>query len=263
MELSSEFHSTLLDVKQLAAYPNLEALMSMVNEGFHIRHHELFATDQRGRFENVAELVDSLDAVGRCCIITQSQPDKDPRIVACSMIKAYHEGDPVSTPPLKNGDDQEVSSPNGTNGTTSELHDQQATLAAQRVKTEDSEIDIRSITDWELAVVVVRQDPQLSKLGFAIRCVSFLEQDLMERLEQAEKEDAKGAIAQGRQQPLTFWVKATKAINGSYWERRGYKTVRTKTFPKGFWGAYRDFEFAWMKKCILPRAISSSSCGLD
>ncbi|PGH33353.1 hypothetical protein GX50_03830 [[Emmonsia] crescens] len=262
MELSSEFQSILLDAKQLAAYPHLESLVSMVNEGFHIRHQEAFATQERGRFEDVEELVESLDAVGRFCIITQSLENQAPRIVACSMLKAYHEGDPVSTPPLNKGDGKDVSTPDRVNGTSklpeSSASERNLTLATLHAKSEDPDIDVRSVSDWELGVVVVRQDPQLSKLGLAVRCASLLEEDLLERLERAEKEDGNGAITPvGQQQPLTFWVKTAEVVNGSYWQRRGFETVHTKTFPKGFWGAYRDFELAWMKKCIPRRAISS------
>ncbi|OAX83672.1 hypothetical protein ACJ72_01961 [Emergomyces africanus] len=266
MELSSEFQPTVLDVKQLAAYPYLESLVSMVNEAFRVHHCELFDTHNTGRFEDVEEIVESLDAVGRFCIITQSQENQAPRIVACSLLKAFHEEDPVSSPPPKKADNthNSISSPNGANGIRklpeSSGSEPSFTPASLHAKGEvDADIDIRSISEWELGVVVVHPDPQLSKLGLAVRCASLLEQDLLARLERAERQDGNDTIAPvGQQQPLTFWVKTTAAINESYWQRRGFKTVRTKTFPKGFWGAYQDFDLAWMKKCIPLRAISSS-----
>ncbi|KKZ67249.1 hypothetical protein EMCG_07054 [[Emmonsia] crescens] len=264
MELSSEFQSMLLDAKQLAAYPHIESLVSMVNEGFHSRHHEIFATHEQRRFENVEELIESMDAVGRFCIITQSLENQAPRIVACSMLKEYHERDPVSRPPLNKGDGKDISTPNRVNETSklpeSSASEPNLTLATLHAKSEDPDIDVRSVSNWELGIVVVRQDPQLSKRGLAVRCASLLEKDLLERLERAEKEDGNGAITPvGKQQPLTFWVMTTEATNGSYWQRRGFETVHTKTLPKGFWGAYKDFELAWMKKCIPRRAVSSFS----
>ncbi|OJD11551.1 hypothetical protein AJ78_06302 [Emergomyces pasteurianus Ep9510] len=264
MEVSSEFQSELLDVKQLAAYPHLESLMLMVNEAYHVRHREIFETENRGRFGDVQEVVESLDSVGRFCIITQSQENQASRIVACSLLKAFHEGDPVSSPLPRNTDSTDISLPNGANGTKklpkSSVSEPGLTSDFPNAKHVDPDVDIRSISEWELGVVVVRPDPQLSKLGLAVRCASLLEQDLLERLERTEKEDDNGRTAPvGQQQPLTFWLKTTEEINGSYWRRRGYTTVRTKIFPKGFWGAYRDFELAWMKKCIPRRAVSGSS----
>ncbi|OJD28204.1 hypothetical protein ACJ73_00387 [Blastomyces percursus] len=265
MELPSEFETTLLDAKQFAAYPHLEALLSMVNEAFDIRHREAFATHEQGRFESLEDLVESLDAVGRCCIITQTQRNQAPRIVACSILKAYFEWDSASDPGLKKKDTQDISMQNGAPNGTSELHESSGsqtnlTLDALNEKNEEPDIDFRSISDWELGVVVVRQDPQLSKLGLAVRCAALLEQDLLGRLERAEKEDANGAITPvDQQQPLTFWVKTAAVANGSYWHRRGYETVRTRMFPKGYWGAYNDFEIAWMKKCIPRRVLSGSS----
>ncbi|KLJ08701.1 hypothetical protein EMPG_15855 [Blastomyces silverae] len=265
MELSSDFEATLLDAKQFAAYPHLKALLSMVNESFDIRHKESFGTHDQGRFGSLEELAESVDAVGRCCIITQTPKNQAPRIVACSILKAYFEWDAASDPALKKVDAQDISTQNGTNGTSQlrESSDDETdlALAALNAKNDDPAIDFRSVSDWELGVVVVRQDPQLSKLGLAVRCAALLEQDLLERLERAEKEDANGAITpvDQQQQPLTFWVKTAAVVNGSYWHRRGYETVRTRMFPKGYWGAYSDFEIAWMKKCIPRRAVSGSS----
>ncbi|OAT10320.1 hypothetical protein BDBG_05976 [Blastomyces gilchristii SLH14081] len=264
MDLPSEFEAMLLDAKQFAAYPHLEALLSMVNEAFDIRHRESFATHEQGRFESLEELVESLDAVGRCCIITQTQKNQAPRIVACSILKAYFEWDPASDPALKKEDARDISTQNGVNGTSEPREppgsETNLTLAALNAKNEDPDMDFRSVTDWELGVVVVRQDPQLSKLGLAVRCAALLEQDLLERLERAEKEDANGAITPvDQQKPLTFWVKTAAIVNGSYWHRRGYETIRTRIFPEGYWGAYREFEVAWMNKCIPRRAVSDLS----
>ncbi|PGH02570.1 hypothetical protein GX51_04597 [Blastomyces parvus] len=219
MELSSEFEATLLDAKQFAAYPHLEALLSMVNEAFDIRHREVFATHDEGRFGSLKELVESLDTVGRCCIITQTQKNQAPRIVAFSILKAYFEHELVARLASLREAAQDISTRNGANGTRTSL-----TPATLNAKNGDPDIDIRSVSDWELGVVVVRQDPQLSKLGLAVRCAALLEQDLMERLERAEKGDANGAIKPvDQQQPLTFWIKTAAAVNGSYWQRRGHK----------------------------------------
>ncbi|ODH50849.1 hypothetical protein GX48_02991 [Paracoccidioides brasiliensis] len=54
--------------------------------------------------------------------------------------------------------------------------------------TGDVDIDIKLVSDWDLASVAVRPDPTLSKLGLATQCISRLEQDLLERLARAEKE---------------------------------------------------------------------------
>ncbi|EEH21093.2 hypothetical protein PABG_03324 [Paracoccidioides brasiliensis Pb03] len=62
------------------------------------------------------------------------------------------------------------------------------TPATLHSKTGDVDIDIKLVSDWDLASVAVRPDPTLSKLGLATQCISRLEQDLLERLARAEKE---------------------------------------------------------------------------
>ncbi|PGH15557.1 hypothetical protein AJ79_02339 [Helicocarpus griseus UAMH5409] len=269
MDPSSDFRATILDAKQFAAYPHLDSLMSMINEAYTIRHREAFATDKGSRFNTLKELIDALEDGGRCCIVTQEQQKNPaPTIVACAMLNVFHEGDPVSIQPTLSTEDGDgtgrSSTSNGANGTSSEpsgslgTTESGLTPAAPLAGVKDGHVDITSVFDWELGVVAVRHDPRFAKLGLATRCASLLEQDLLDRLDMAEKGKAVVEGTAGKQ-PLTCWVKTTGIANRQYWKRRGFNDVRLKKFPPGFWGAFEEFELVWMKRDIPRRKISGCS----
>ncbi|EAS37024.3 uncharacterized protein CIMG_02378 [Coccidioides immitis RS] len=224
------FSGTLLDSDQLRAHPCLKSLQIMVNDAFREGNHD--------RFPTLDAVSATLGTHGRCIVIFRDTDVDKINPVATAMIKYYNPAvgvDPIGV-----------------------IH------ANGRIESEhgyDSEpADLLSITQWEPAAVAILQgDPSLRKLGLAVYCVDQLEIDLMKRLEEARKNQSAVSGAQSRShtsassakvQKLTLWIRAKQHL-APYWERRGYKLVHTKMYPKGIWGSQAELKIVTLKRDML------------
>ncbi|KAA8910725.1 hypothetical protein TRICI_004072 [Trichomonascus ciferrii] len=83
--------------------------------------------------------------------------------------------------------------------------------------------------DWELSSVAVSS--QFPKRGLASRCITVLEQQLRQTVQNNSTQ---------------LWVIATYLVE-NYWKNHGYREVASTVAPKGTWCAVKPFRLVVMK----------------
>ncbi|KAI1941898.1 hypothetical protein LOZ66_001379 [Ophidiomyces ophidiicola] len=226
------FHCIVLDAAGLRSHPCLQSLQAMVNDAFRESEHK--------RFPTTACVIATLGTHGRCSVIFRDEDTALISPVATAMIKYYN---PSAGLP------SQTTSGEPSHGTPT--HDPQPGYDTEPAH-------LLSIQDWEpAAVAVLPSDSTLQKLGLAIHSVAQLEQDLLSRWKQATKERALsdtgdgpyGFIHNTKLASLKFWIRA-KESHAPYWERRGYRFVHSKVYPKGVWGSEKELRVVTLNKDI-------------